>query len=254
VTARLADDPAEAAQRFREARKLWREIDAPYEAALETVALGETLAGSGDLEAAKLELGSAHKTFARLGARPDLARVDAMLAALERPSAAREVRTFMFTDIVGSTALVDAIGDEAWHDLLHWHDQALRRCFADNAGEEVDHTGDGFFVAFPDAGSALACASAIQRKLVEHRREHGFAPRVRIGLHAAEATRTGDDYEGAGVHAAARIGALAEGGEILASVPTVDGIDGLTVGEPREVSLKGFAEPVAVVPVVWQTN
>jgi class 3 adenylate cyclase len=252
MVARLSDDATDAAHRFREARKLWREIDAPYESALETVALGETLAASGDAEAAKLELEAARKTFARLGARPDLARADALLGELERPAAAREVRTFMFTDIVGSTALVDAIGDDAWHDLLHWHDQALRRCFADNGGEEVDHTGDGFFVAFPDAATALACAGGIQRKLLEHRREHGFAPRVRIGLHAAEATRTGGDYEGAGVHAAARIGALAEGGEVLASVQTVDGVEGLVVGEPREVTLKGIAKPVSVVQVDWR--
>ena len=178
--------------------------------------------------------------------------MDALLAGYTRPGGAREVRTFMFTDIVGSTALVEAIGDEAWHDLLHWHDEALRRCFAENAGEEVDHTGDGFFAAFPDAGSALACAAAIQRRLADHRREHGFAPKVRIGLHAAEATRVGRDFEGAGVHAAARIGALAEGGEILASVETVEGTGVVAVGEPREVSLKGIARPVQVVAVDWR--
>jgi class 3 adenylate cyclase len=255
VSARLSGDPTQAAQRFREARKLWRDVDAPYEAALETVALGETLAESGDTEAAKLELGSARKTFARLGARPDLARADALLGELEGTRAvSREVRTFMFTDIVGSTALVEAIGDEAWHDLLRWHDQALRRSFAEHAGEEVDHTGDGFFVAFPSGESAIACAAEIQRALVEHRRDHGFAPGVRIGLHAAEASRVGKDYEGAGVHAAARIGALAEGGEILASVETAEEVDGVVLGEPREVSLKGFAAAVRVVPVDWRST
>lgn len=255
VTAVLSEDRGEAAQRFREARKLWRDVDAPYEASLETVALAESLAASGDVEAAKLELGSARKTFARLGARPDLARVDAMLAEFERPGvAAREVRTFMFTDIVGSTALLEAIGDEAWHDLLHWHDQALRRCIADGGGEEVDHTGDGFFATFPDARAAVECASAIQRKLAEQRRDQGFAPRVRIGLHAAEATRVRGNYEGAGVHLAARIGALAEGGEVLASLETTEGIDGLVLGEEREVSLKGIAKPVRVVSIDWRAT
>ena len=255
VAARLSDDATEAAQRFREARKLWREVDAPYEAALETVALGETLAASGDVEAAKLELGSARKTFARLGARPDLARADAVLGELEgTPAVSREVRTFLFTDTVGSTALVEAIGDEAWHDLLHWHDESLRRCFAENGGEAIDHTGDGFFVAFPDARSGITCATSIQRKLADHRRDHGFALRVRIGLHAAEASRVGTEYEGAGVHAAARIGALAEAGEILTSVETADGVEGLTLGEAREVSLKGFAAPVRVVPVDWRST
>ena len=64
----------------------------------------------------------------------------------------------------------------------------------------------------------------------------------------------GSEYEGAGVHAAARIGALAEGGEILTSVETVEGVDGLILGEPREASLKGFAAPVRVVPVDWRST
>jgi len=153
---------------------------------------------------------------------------------------------------VGSTALVEAIGDEAWHDLLHWHDQTLRRCIAESGGEEVDHTGDGFFAAFPDARAAIECASGIQRRLADQRRDHGFAPRVRIGLHAAEATRVAGDYEGAGVHAAARIGALAEGGEVLASAETLDGLSDLQTFESREVSLKGFARPVRVVAVDWR--
>jgi class 3 adenylate cyclase/tetratricopeptide (TPR) repeat protein len=252
IASHLREESGEAAQRFREARKLWREIDAPYEAGLETLALADALIGADDIEGAKLELESARSTFRRLGAQPDLARADALLASLARAPAAREVRTFMFTDIVGSTALLEAIGDEAWHDLLHWHDQALRRCIADNGGEEVDHTGDGFFVTFPDVRAAITCSTAIQRTLAEHRRDHGFAPRVRIGLHAAEATRVGGNYEGAGVHAAARIGALADGGEIVVSAETIDGLDGVAVRDPRDVPLKGFARPVQVVSVVWR--
>lgn len=252
VAALLRDQPDEAAQGFRESRRLWREIDAPFEAATDSMLLAEALIAQGDGEGAKLELEGARKTFDRLGAVPDSKRAAALLAGATRAPAAREIRTFMFTDIVGSTALVEAIGDEAWHDLLHWHDEALRRCFAENTGEEVDHTGDGFFVAFPDAGVAIRCATAIQRKLAEHRRDHGFAPRVRIGLHAAEASRVGKDYEGAGVHAAARIGALADGGEVIASVETLEGIGDVRVGEPREVELKGFAKPVQVVSVDWR--
>ena len=254
VAALLRDDAGAAGAGFREARKRWREIDAPFEAAVESVALVEALIQRGDPEAAKLELESARSAFERLGAKPDLARVDALAASLARPAAAREVRTFMFTDIVGSTALVEAIGDEAWHDLLHWHDQALRRCFAENAGEEIDHTGDGFFVAFPTAEAALTCASSIQRKLAEHRRDHGFAPQVRIGLHAAEATRVAGDYEGAGVHAAARVGALAGAGEIVVSLETIDGLDVATTGEPRDAELKGFSKPVRVVSVDWRVS
>ena len=182
---------------------------------------------------------------------PELKRADALLATIAGPARSREVRTFMFTDIVGSTALVEAIGDEAWGDLLRWHDETLSGCFERHAGEEVHRTGDGFFVAFADAGSALACAAEIQRSLADHRRDHGFAPGVRIGLHSAEATRTRGDYEGAGVHAAARIAALANGGEVLASQETVDGIEGVVAEEPREVTLKGLAEPVRVAAIDW---
>jgi class 3 adenylate cyclase len=252
LAALLRDDAAEAIERFRDARRLWREIDAPYEAAISTVLLAEAQMAVGETEAARLELDAARNTFERLGATPDVARTDALLTPPALSTASREVRTFMFTDIVGSTALVEAIGDEAWHDLLRWHDEALRRCFARNAGEEVHRTGDGFFVAFPDARTALACATAIQRTLAEHRRDHGFAPRVRVGIHSAEATHAAGDYEGVGVHAAARIAALAQGGEVLASVETLEGIGDVTLGEPRMVTLRGIAEPVPVAVVDWR--
>lgn len=129
--------------------------------------------------------------------------------------------TFMFTDIVKSTNLVEAVGDEAWEDLLRWHDRTLRSLFASHGGQEIDHAGDGFFVTFVAAPSAVECAMAIQRTLTDHRRMHGFSPQVRIGLHTAEARRTDRKYRGKGVHEAARIAALAGPGEILASQDTL---------------------------------
>jgi class 3 adenylate cyclase len=112
----------------------------------------------------------------------------------------RVQRTFMFTDIVGSTQLVEALGDEAWEVLLRWHDDTLRALFASNQGEEVVATGDGFFVGFDSPEAALACAVAIQRRLAEHRQAHGFAPQVRIGVHASEATQVAQNFRGKGVH------------------------------------------------------
>jgi class 3 adenylate cyclase len=147
--------------------------------------------------------------------------------------------------------LLEAIGDEAWGDLRRWHDDALRRCFSDHGGEEVDHTGDGFFVAFDDARSAVECAREIQRTLSDHRRLHGFAPQVRIGLHLAEAARAPEGYAGRGVHAAARVAALAGPGEILASATTVDGLEDLSSSDRRSVALKGIADPVEVVTIDW---
>ena len=80
------------------------------------------------------------------------------------------------------------------------------------------------FVAFPRPSSAVDCAVEIQRSLSQHRKDHGFAPQVRIGLHAAEATKRGKDFGGKGVHVAARIGAAAEAGEILITSQSCDGL------------------------------
>jgi class 3 adenylate cyclase len=157
----------------------------------------------------------------------------------------------MFTDIVGSTNLVEVLGDEAWETLLRWHDETLRSLFAAHQGEEVVATGDGFFVGFDSPDAALACALAIQRGLRDHRQKHGFAPQVRIGLHASDATQVGTNFRGKGVHEAARIAALAGGGEILASKETVAGTQ-VSVSESRAVVLKGISEPMEVVTVDWR--
>ena len=164
----------------------------------------------------------------------------------------RVVKTFMFTDIVGSTALLEAMGDEAWTNLLRWHDETLRGLFAGHRGEEVVSTGDGFFVGFDSPEAALACAVAIQRTLADHRRQHGFAPQVRIGVHASEAAQVGKNYRGVGVHEASRIGSLAEAGEILASKDTVSAQTTFPVSESRTVTLKGLSEPMQVVAIDWR--
>jgi class 3 adenylate cyclase len=163
----------------------------------------------------------------------------------------RVEKTFMFTDIVKSTNLVEVLGDEAWGSLLRWHDETLRAIFLAHKGEEVVGTGDGFFIGFDSPDAALACAVAIQRKLAEHRQQHGFAPQVRVGVHASDATQVGKNFRGMGVHEAARIAALADAGEILASATTTAGSRYQT-SEPRAVTLKGISEPMDVVLVDWK--
>jgi class 3 adenylate cyclase len=160
----------------------------------------------------------------------------------------------MFTDIVTSTDLVGLIGDDAWGELLQWHDRELRSAFANHRGEEINSTGDGFFVAFERAIDAVECAVDIQRRLARHRREHGFAPTVRIGLHTAEASRQGGDYQGRGVHVAARIGAAAGSAEILVSgaAASAMGSTRFALSDPRELALKGVDEPVEVRSVDWR--
>lgn len=245
--------PDRALPELGRARAGWQEIAAPYEVAQVRLALGLAQRELGDDEGARLELSAARSTFERLGATMAAQRASELLGELagdgETPQRVR--RAFVFTDIEKSTDLVSAIGDEAWESLLSWHDETLRGLFATHGGEVAHHTGDGFFVTFEDASSAIGCAIAVQRALAEHRRAHGFAPRVRIGIHSAEATRRGGDYGGAEVHKAARIAALASGAEILASVETIREAGDVDVSEPREATLKGFSEPVQIASVGW---
>jgi class 3 adenylate cyclase len=249
-------DAVGALENLRRARRLWQEIEAPYEIAVVRLLLARTFLNSGDEDAAVLEARSAAAAFERLGAMVDFQA--ALELAGETPSRDslgrdRARKTFMFTDIVKSTKLVEAIGDDAWHDLVRWHDDALRGLFASHAGEEVDHAGDGFFVAFDSVTTAIECAAAIQRMLREHRRAQGFAPQVRIGLHEADSTRRGAEYKGKGVHEAARIAAIAEGGEILVSKIALEGQNfRFSVSEPRAVTLKDISYPVEVVSVDWR--
>jgi class 3 adenylate cyclase len=146
---------------------------------------------------------------------------------------------------------VSAMGDEAWVAVLNWHAETLRALFAAHQGEELRATGDGFFVAFETPDAALACAVAIQRKLAEHRKAHGFAPQVRIGVHASGVTQLGGEFQGKGIHEAARVAALAEGGEILTTRETAAGTRH-PASTPRAVALKGLAETVEVVSVDWR--
>jgi class 3 adenylate cyclase len=247
-------EPAQALAPLRVCLRIWTELDAPFEAARARLALAQAHRGVGDLDNAALELQAAREALQRLGAGLALAQADALLAEIEaaqRP-AQRAGRAFLFTDIVQSTALAEAIGDEAWADLVRWHDQTLRALFARHGGEEVDHAGDGFFVAFAEPAAALDCAGAIQRALAGHRRDHGFAPQVRIGVHASAAVHEDGKYKGKGVHEAARIGALAAGGEIVISEQAAAAAGHRPIDNPRTVSLKGIREPLTVYTLAWR--
>ena len=116
--------------------------------------------------------------------------------------------TLLFTDIVGSTALLHEIGD-AYSEALDTHREALRAAFADHGGAEVGTQGDGFFVAFSRASDAFAAARQGQHALTD-------PVRVRMGLHTGEPQLAGDDYVGLDVHRAARIAAAANAGQVRA--------------------------------------
>jgi class 3 adenylate cyclase len=244
---RLAEgDADEAVRRLRRARDEWQGIGAPYETAQARMLLGLAFRRQGDEHGATDELEAALATFERLGATLDAERTKELLGRLE----AR--RTFVFTDIVDSTRLLETLGDEKWRKLLARHDELLRERIAESGGEVIKQTGDGFFAAFDTPKAALEAAVAIQRALDAEI----VAPDVRIGAHTGGAFRSsGDvrDYGGQGVHVAARIGAAAAGGEILVSRDTLDGVaTAFRASEPRSEVLAGFEQPIDVVSINWR--
>lgn len=247
----LDQDPASAAACFRSALSLFIRADEPYETAVARRWLGRALIRSGDRDQAAEEIALAGEEFQKLGARLDVERTAALLRGSGEQLAAVQ-RCLLFTDICGSTTLVEAIGDEAWSSLLAWHDQTLRHLFAAEGGEEVDHAGDGFFVAFADPSAAVRCAGAIQRRLAEHRRGHGFAPRVRIGVHLAEVAESGRGYRGRGVHLSARLAAAAEADQVLLSIDTARAA-GCPDSPAQVFRLKGIRTPVEAVSLDWST-
>ena len=246
--------PAGALSEFRRAQEGWQQVGAPYEVAGSRALVGRAAARARRRWRRRPRTERRPVRLRTRGRPPGPGRRHPPRDGDRREGAHEHVaRGFMFTDIVKSTDLIGLIGDDAWEDLLRWHDQMLGSEFAAHGGSVAHHTGDGFFVTFDDAATALACAIGVQRALVEHRRDHGFAPQVRIGVHVAEATRRGTDYSGGEVHKAARIAALAEGGQILASVDAIRAVDQpVRATDHRTVTLKGVAHPVEVASVDWQ--
>jgi len=151
----------------------------------------------------------------------------------------RALRTVLFTDMVGSTARAASVGDERWRMILERFDQATRGLASQFGGTVVKGQGDGFMLAFPAAGSAAACALAIQRSLNEG--WAGVPVPARMGLHTGNAKAEGGDFFGRTVVVAARISSMARGGEILLSQVVQEDLNGaFSLEGPRALSLKGL--------------
>lgn len=128
--------------------------------------------------------------------------------------------TIMFSDIEGSTALNDELGDETWLKVLQAHDKLLSRCFDQHRGHIVKSAGDGYMVVFSTPELGIAAALDVQRALARERvpralRHHPV--RVRIGLHTGRAIERDGDWFGRNVAMAARVANQAGGGEVLVS-------------------------------------
>ncbi|MBD0347505.1 MAG: adenylate/guanylate cyclase domain-containing protein, partial [Thermoleophilia bacterium] len=147
--------------------------------------------------------------------------------------------TFLFTDVEGSTRLLEELGAERYAGALAEHRRLLREAFAHHGGVEVDTQGDAFFVAFGSADEALAAAERVRATL------QSTPIQVRIGLHTGAPLVTGDGYVGMDVHRGARIAAAGHGGQVLVSETTasaLSGGDGLRdLGEQR---LKDLGAPI----------
>jgi adenylate cyclase len=174
-------------------------------------------------------------------------------AEVERPDLARLVPdgnvVILFSDIEGSTELNERLGDRAWVRLIGRHDKMIHKLVSRHAGHVVKSQGDGYMVAFARAEHAVSCAIDVQRA-----HEDGAGPRirVRIGIHMGKSVRRGDDLFGRNVAMAARVAAIAEGGEVLVSEPVRDAVadqQNLAFGEPRRVELKGFRGTHPLYPV-----
>lgn len=225
----------------RRALDIWTRVKAPYEAADARIWLGMAYEHQGDPDGARAEYEEAKATFQRLGAVLDAQRTMELL----REEAA--TRTFLFTDIVGSTGQLLELGEEKWKALLDRHDALLTDAIRAKNGKVIKHTGDGYFAAFEEPAAAVAAAVGIQQAIAEE------PFKVRIGLHSGEALKRGSDYTGRGVNVAARIGALGGAGEILVSTDTLDGVEtpyGLS--SQRSAELKGFDEPVPIAALCWK--
>src|SRR5438067_7353831 len=123
--------------------------------------------------------------------------------------------TFLFTDIEGSTRLLEQRGRERYGELLARHNELLRSAFASNDGIEVDRNGDAFFAVFRSAGAAVRAAADAQRALAAEHWPAGAPVRVRMGLHTGEASVGEGGYVGFAIHLAAHVGAAARGGQTL---------------------------------------
>jgi YVTN family beta-propeller protein len=154
--------------------------------------------------------------------------------------------TFLFTDIEGSTRLLQQLGDR-YSMVLADQRRILRAAAEERQGREIDTQGDSFFFAFARANAALGAAVVAQRALAEHDWPEGAQVRVRMGLHTGEPLVEEQSYVGLGVHRAARIGAAAHGGQVLLSNATrelvADDVGGVSVRELGSYRLKDIDRP-----------
>ncbi|MDQ3781317.1 MAG: adenylate/guanylate cyclase domain-containing protein, partial [Actinomycetota bacterium] len=161
--------------------------------------------------------------------------------------------TFMFTDIEGSTRLVQHVGDD-WTPILETHNRLVRHAVDSGHGTVVKTEGDSIFAVFASAIDAVAAAAGVQRSLAENPWPEGVRIRVRLGLHTGTGALGGDDYVGIDVHRAARIADAAHGGQIVLSESVAVLVERslpaeLTLRDLGKHRLKDLSQPEAIYQV-----
>jgi DNA-binding NarL/FixJ family response regulator len=183
-----------------------------------------------------------------------------VLGRIEHRGMARRIGTVLVTDIVGSTAVAERIGDRAWAELLAGHDEIVRQEVVGAGGDVVRTTGDGFVVLLDSPTGAIRCALAIQPRLAE------LGLSIRAGVHTGEIEELDGHPGGIALHLAARIVERAGAGEVLVSATTreLSAGSGLVFADRGEHAMKGvsearrlyaaFPDPVAATPASAATG
>ena len=164
--------------------------------------------------------------------------------------------TLLFSDIVGSTAMFERLGDIQAQEVVRDHNSIINREVEAHGGSVVKSMGDGFMLAFSSGHSAISSAVAMQRSFGAYNSEHSAEPvQVRIGLHTGDVIKEGEDFFGRNVILAARVAAQAQGGEILVSSlvkQLTESRGDIRFDEGREVELKGLDGKALIYSVQWQ--
>ena len=159
----------------------------------------------------------------------------------------------MFVDVVGSTSLNEALGDESWVRVREQLRALLAECFAREGGWEVNSAGDGILARFDHPNGAACAAVEVLRRLDQQREDTGFAPSVRVGIHSGDALEDGDDLIGTVINLAARVTSAAEPDQILVTEHVADHLDPSLHTEDRGIhSLRGISRPRHLLAVGWR--
>jgi len=208
--------------------------------------LGQTIA----IETALEHLGREHELGAALDALVESVASDR--PELGVPSLDGTV-AIVFTDIVSSTARTAEVGDSVWMEALRHHQSLVRKEVDAWGGVEVKSTGDGFMLAFPSSMNAVRCAVAIRDSAPSVLARDGEPLGIKIGVHAGEPIRDGDDFYGTTVNVAARVAAAAGPGEVVVSELVrhlISTSKAFRLGPEREAEMKGIEGRQPIYPVV----